>query len=129
MSFQVFDEHTLVNYLTRIANAQGTTPVAVATAPQPGLRIDAIIAGNDDSIDHVVEFGIDNGAQAHYLGSVVVPAGAGQGGVPAVDVLAALQVGTLGAVLVAPDIEVVARVPVAMQGASYLYLTTVGGLF
>jgi hypothetical protein len=129
MGFDTYDEKRLLNFLIEIADENGTDPVPIVTTDLPGLRFDAFTAGSDDSIGHTLEVAVSAGGPLHYLGSVQVPAGAGQAGVPAVDVLAALQVGEPGALLLSGGIVLLARVTVAMSSGKRLYLYTVGGQF
>ena len=58
-------------------------------APYMG-RVDAIVATSTDVVDHYLTLSYNNVTATGSLGTVKVPAGAGYGAVPAVDVIAGL---------------------------------------
>lgn len=129
MAGQSFDEHTPRQDFYNIENADGTAPKGIYTGGGAGTRYDALTVSSDDTVDHTAEFYLSTGGAPVYLGSVVVLAGAGHAGVPAVDALAALAVGTTNGVLMLSGIAFAWRVTVAMTAGKFLALMAVGGDF
>lgn len=67
-----------------------TTAVQIGTtAPKGDYRIDTWQISNLDTIDHTFQIIVNMGVE-DYVGALTVPAGAGSGTVPPIDVLAQL---------------------------------------
>lgn len=88
MSFTTFDERIAESYETFFDTAYvpGTSTVIINDGQ--ARRFDAIYLGNADVVDHVVGLSISNGTIDLPCASIVVPAGAGVGGVPPIDIVA-----------------------------------------
>lgn len=129
MSFQAFDEHTLQVIVGTLDDTTGNTWQVILAPPSNGGRIDAITMSNQDTIAILVEFSIAQGGQPAMLGAVSVPAGAGSGVVPAVDALAALQVGAPGAVMINNGSVFQFRATTLPSAGTYVLALCVGGLF
>jgi hypothetical protein len=124
---QAYEEHLARQDFYSLTPADATAFVGILTGGGQGDRYDALTISNDDTTPHIVEFRIDAGGPPCYLGSVVVPGGAGLAGVPAVDALAALQVGAIAGVLLLPGIALAWRTTTVLYTGTYLTLMAVGG--
>lgn len=129
MAFQAYDEKDLAVIVDSILAADGTGNKILYTADPRNARFDAITGCNNDTIAHTVEFFLDLAGKDCFLGGVVFPAGAGLGAVPAVDVLAALQVGAPAALFVVSGMHLYWHTTVAVTGAYLVGAMLVGGTF
>lgn len=129
MTVTAFDEHVPQQDLYWLSDSDTDAWTGILTGDGRGSRYDALTVSSDDTIDHTLEFKIDAGGAPIYLGSVVVPAGAGQDGVPAVDALAALQVGSTAGILLLGGIAFSWRVTVALSADKHITMLAVGGMF
>ena len=127
MGVSIFDERTPLAFWMSIDNTTGIGHVPLNPADVRDQRWDAIIASNNDTIDHVVIFTINNDLPNVAFGSVTVPAGAGFGTGPAIDCVAALPTAAVAGIVV-PAGTVVAAVPlVAMSAGKLLVFGVMGG--
>src|SRR5260370_22008797 len=74
--------------------AADTTAVKTLYQPQSAIggRVDSILCTNSDVIDHYVAVYLNTPSATTRIGSVKVPAGAGFGAVPSVDLVSGLPV-------------------------------------
>jgi hypothetical protein len=85
MSLGIFDEHNAVNPMVDLTIADTTVPAYLTQGGQRGSRLDAIMLTSTAAAPVDVRLVLDNGT-ARILGTVAVPAGAGQtSAVPAVN--------------------------------------------
>ena len=84
MPLSQFEEYEPLNFSQIVNAAAGTDPLPFVPSENYRTRIDDISATNNDSIDHVVYFRFVADGGEVRAGSVMVPAGAGYDGVPAV---------------------------------------------
>jgi len=124
---QAFNEVYPVNVSCFLTNAMGTTPQAFNSAIYTKFRLDAIVASSSDTVDRVLVLELYDGLFYYPLGSVNVPAGAGQGTVPVVDVIAALPTNVQKSVVQADSYFLQARVTVAVTAAKQLNVIGIGG--
>lgn len=91
MPLQQFDERVVnVTNFWFDDTATPLLPGSMGLAIGPDQRFDVIMAANNDTINHIVGFTFVANLTRGVIGSVTVPAGAGYGAVPPVDVLAAM---------------------------------------
>ena len=129
MSLQAFDERIVLLYSRLFLPADGTALVTVAAANSGDRRLDACMVANRDTIPHVVNLQMTNGAILTQLGSLSVPAGQGYAGTPALDLFASvLPVGQVGLVL-SPATTLQVSMSVAIVATFDVSVTMVGGSF
>jgi hypothetical protein len=129
VSLQQFDERNPVQVGVGIVAANTTTDVAIISAAALDTRIDSVLATNTDTIPHVVGLRVGIGGGAYSLGTVSVPAGAGTGGAPTVDVLASGFPTTQVGFILKNGNTLSGHVEVTMVGGSYVHLVAIGGTF
>ncbi len=128
MSTTAFTEYAPLNFTGSINNASGTTAHTLTTAQTGRYRVDECYFTNFDSIAHVINVSLTVGGTRANFASVNVPAGAGTGGVPAVEaVAAAFPAGAVGAALNPTD-TLQLQAEVALTGATTLSYAVFGGL-
>lgn len=87
LGIQQFDENSGLIVQYGFTSTDGTTAVQLLENLQVAVRVDQISAINTDAIDHHADVVLIAGGTPFVLGSVTIPAGAGVGGVPNVDLL------------------------------------------
>jgi len=108
-------------------NSSGIGQQYFGNATHRETRVDAILVGQNDTIDHVFNLFFDVAGLTVPLGSVNIPAGSGYLGLPMIDVLAAiLPVGSAGLALPSGT-DFLASLDVAMTGSSTLSVLQLGG--
>lgn len=122
-----FNETYPFNPRNTIDISAGLSPVSIAGQINEANRIDALLVTNTDTIDHVVQFSLDNGGNIAFIAVVTVPAGSGTGVIQAFDCLPAFPVSLQAGIALAANDSLFANVEVAMVGASYLGFTVMGG--
>jgi hypothetical protein len=85
---QSFGEVYPLNAFGTLNDSIGTTPQVVASPAPPSYRMDQFYWSSTDAIDHVVHFGWFDGSTFFEIFNFTLPALAGQGSVPAVDMFA-----------------------------------------
>jgi hypothetical protein len=95
MSFQTFDERIALMLSSSIAPADTTTVKSFWVADAQVRRIDAMLLSSTDTSDRVVQVSVNLGGADQPLFEVTIPAGAGHGVVPAVEVLATVAFANL----------------------------------
>lgn len=88
MGAQVFNENQPFAAGIQLANANGTTPQAYVSGPSVPLRWDHLLVTNTDTVDHEVQLIMDDFVSDEVICAATVPAGAGSGATPAVDLIA-----------------------------------------
>src|SRR6266581_6119863 len=100
MGLSQFDEQLAIVGVGIINAATGTARIAAAAFQGRQHRVDSVFCTNTDVIAHVVRLWMNKGGVFALLGSETIPAGAGTGGAPSIDLLAScLPVGEAGLVL------------------------------
>lgn len=128
MGLSQFDE-TVPRVSQLVLNSgNGTTPATVWDWGTDVARVDAAFVSNNDVIPHVVDLILNNGSVATLLGSASVPAGAGYGGAPAVDVVAAVLVSALNGLPLGIGDFLQVGVEVAITAAFEVHVSMFGGL-
>lgn len=129
MGISIFDE-TLADS-NPVVFDDGNSPGVLTLTPNDKTlrRVDTILAVNNDTIDHEVSLRINIASAFYWLGSVVIPAGAGFAGTPSIDLLAACVPPTqLGLNLFSFNyLEVDCLV--ALSSGKGVWITAFGGLF
>ncbi len=100
MGLTQFDEQLAIVGVGIINAATGTARIAAAPFQARQHRVDAVYCTNTDVIAHVVRLWMNKGGVFGLIGSETIPAGAGTGGAPSIDLLATcLPVGEVGLLL------------------------------
>lgn len=87
-------------------------------------RIDNISAVSSDTIDHLVQVWLASG----WICTINVPAGAGNGTVPTVDLMAAIKAATgMDHLLLMPSTRLQFATPVVMSTGKQIWFVMVGG--
>lgn len=127
VGLQTFDENEPFANVHYIVNAAGTGSVTFVNANPRRVRIDSILAINNDSIPHVVNVFYFDGSTPGLIGSASVASGAGTAGTPSVDLLAAILPTTQVGLLLNGVSTINVAVAVAVTGANSVQLTALGG--
>lgn len=130
MPLQQFDERAIVwqsHQFTDVATPGAW--VTTAGAVVGDYRLDTLQAVNDDTIDHIVGVDWINGNGTTLAGSVTVPAGAGIGAVPPVDLLAAILPAGLHYMYLINSGNVGLAVMEAINTGKHVTITGQGGSF
>lgn len=85
--FQAFNELVAISGSLEINSGGGTALQYLQPSQQLTVRYDALWGLNSEVIDHVINFGIDQGYGYRQYGSCTIPAGAGFTGSPAIDLI------------------------------------------
>ena len=109
--------------------ATGTNYQTLITGLYSSFRVDAILATNSDSVDHVVLLALNQSGTRHVIGSATIPAGAGTGGAAAVDVLALAMPATVAGIPFVAVESLDAKMVVAVGAGNTVELCVVGGYF
>lgn len=129
MGLQIFDERTVYTQLKLALPADGVGVIALVAVNQSDRRVDSITVANRDTIAHVVNLLLVNGAVTVNLGSVSVAAGAGYAGTPSVDLLASVLPATqVGFPLASAD-SLSVQLAVAIQATFDMSFHALGGIF
>lgn len=126
---QLFNELIALRQVLNLNNASGTAYVAMQAGTTSGWRWDVLIAGNTDTIAHNINLQYNAGGVLAHLGTVNVPAGAGQGAVAAVDLLAALPLGLRSGIIVQAGDQLAVRVEETIVAPFIVEILAVGGSF
>lgn len=111
-----------------LAIGQGTNPTQSSPAQTAPHRWDMILASSNAAVDHDARIEAYVGSLSYYLGSVVIPAGAGWTNVPPLDVLAALVPPSNDGITLPPSAYVRATLAVALGAGETINISLVGGL-
>lgn len=128
MGVQLFNEAFPVLYGLQLANGDGTTVTLLTQSLLQFQRIDHILASNNDTIPHVLNITAFVNANEQRVASASVPAGAGYGGIPPVDVIATGAPASLDGIPLAANVHLSAQLEIAMVGGSLMNLLATGGL-
>lgn len=85
MGISTFDGKVPIGARGTIVNVDGTLPKSLLASQPNAFRLDALVLTNTDTVTHHVHLYSYVSPNTYDLGAVAVPAGAGQGGVPAVE--------------------------------------------
>jgi len=129
MGFERFDIKVPLNDTLYISISEGTNSQTITNNPQVPTRIDAMFVTSTAATDHLLEVGVYEGGRTHSFGRVNIPAGAGNGIVPIVEVVAALAPPSLGCFLITSSWVFYGLVPVALIGAEEIKAVCIDGTF
>ena len=87
MGLSIYDEHTAYLVTKPIDNTNGVVPVTMVEPTIGALRVDAIIAASFAAADHIIEVVMNGPSDVAFLANVNIPAGAGTGVIPVVDLI------------------------------------------
>jgi hypothetical protein len=111
---------------TQFDDSNATADKAVFYIANRRVRLDLLLASSDDTVDQEVIFGANLDAGDYVvLGSVPIPAGAGFGGVPPVNILPSLGYSGDGIVF-SPDVVIQAHCTALMSSGKFVYLVAWG---
>ena len=127
MGLSFFDEQRPVQQVNKIDAAVGTALVVAWNEEPFPSRVDWIIVANSDVIPHVVDVWYNKSSYGVLVGSVSVPAGAGYGGSPSIDLLAAMMAVPFTGLLFDNNGSLSYSVEVAVTAAFTVTLLTIGG--
>jgi hypothetical protein len=125
MGIQQFDEVQAILHEQKLITSSGTSKQNVAINSTNAEYIESWWACSDDTVDHLVQLWYST----TLIGIVTVPAGAGQGTVPAVNLM-----NTVNAALGAPVIKLMAQKAIAVQllvamtAAKSMWVGAAGGI-
>lgn len=129
MGFAVYDEHILQQPYSVLANADGTGIKTFYQAPTPGARVDSLWAVSDDTVDHTVNLVVQANGDNIFLPDVLIPAGAGHGAVPAVELITASVSPLMGCILLFEQFQLAINLPVIVSSGKHLWIWGQGGAF
>lgn len=129
MSFQVFDERIALGAASQLAPADTTVAKSFWTADAQVRRLDAIVLSSTDTSDRAVQFAINLGAADQALFEVNVPAGAGHGIVPPIEVFQTLNLTNLPALVVPGGGTLRWNAVVTVTTAKVIQAVAFGGIF
>jgi len=129
MPLQQFDERILVsNGLTLDDTTTTATWHPILTSyPTGDWRADVLQATNTDTIDHNLLISPDNGSP-FVAGQVLLPAGAGTGAVPPVDILAAILPAAYHYLLIPNADSIAVQLLEAISSGKMVHLFVMGGV-
>ena len=122
-----FSELYPLNVTAILNAASGILPVILSGGPPPMMRVDQMIASQNDVVDHVMHVILYDGVNISELFNVTVPAGSGFGTIPATDVLAAAPTSIQTGFVIGSPLAIAVYLEVVLGGASNLYVTFFGG--
>jgi len=132
MGFSLFEIRTLTVSRVRIDDSQAALEFYAFSGSIPDVHcLVGLIATSDDTIDHVVQIWVSGASAAtpNKLFSTIVPAGAGNGTVPPVDLLAGFVPLPGGLFYATANQEFLDAIPVVMTPGKMIYLTATVGSF
>jgi hypothetical protein len=129
MSFLTFDERIALSLASQLAPADTTTAKSFWTADAQVRRADSILLSSTDTVDRYVQFSINFGATDQALFEVLVPAGAGHGVVPVVEVFEAINKLNMVGLVFAPSSILRWNAVVTITAAKVIQAVITGGIF
>lgn len=128
MGLAIFDEHNPVLPTAAITDGDTTVPVYVTQGANAGTRIDGLVITSTSVTPRQVSIVLDNGTP-RVLGTVAVPAGAGQSSaVPSVDASSVFPT-VPGALVVPGGTALKASVTVTLGAGEEIDVFAFGGEF
>lgn len=127
MGLSIFDETRPYTYGTTYLAAYGLISVGITSNEELSRRIDTVSMSNTDTIVHVVDINQSIGGTSFLIGSATIPIGAGIGGQPSFDVLAASQPATQTNLVLAPGDSLTFTIEVALNAGKQITAVTRGG--
>lgn len=127
MGLQQFNELLVDIQTVTLTNADGTTPTLLCYTDNAQNRFDALLLCTDSAVDLVVEFWYGQGSPTALLGSIVVPAGSGKGGVHNVDAVPYVFANNLAGWVNYPTSQLYVALETALAVGKSLWATSAGG--
>jgi hypothetical protein len=109
-----------------LSNASGTSEVTLVSSNVARLRIDAIVCTNTDTVAHVLDIKLQYVA-SHVIGSVTIPAGAGYGAVPSIEVVQALNLPNVPGFILPATCFINVQLEVTLTSGKVVELCAIGG--
>lgn len=129
MANSAVEEYTPIVQVGYLQNSDGINYATIPAGKSNGWRFDVMIASNTDTIDHNLNLRYSSGGNFVYLGTVKVPAGAGQGLVPAVDVIGSLAGALVGGIVIGGSDGLSMRVEETITSPDRVSVLMWGGSF
>jgi hypothetical protein len=129
MSFGQFDERILTAYHADFDDSYPLDTFEFISPGNFGSRLDVGFACNTDTVDHVLSAWQNGVIDRYTLGSVVIPAGAGNGTIPAVDIVAAFGTINQPCLVAAPGNSLYLVLEAAPSTGKLVTVNGWGGLF
>lgn len=124
MGLSVFDEVSVWEWDQNWSSAQSTNKTALFSGVTPTIRIDNWVATSTDTVDHLAEIWYANA----WIDTITIPAGAGNGTVPPVDMIAKLKADCgLDHILMSSTKAISVRMQVAISASKNIYWLLIGG--
>jgi hypothetical protein len=129
VGFSIFDERVAIQPAATFESADGVINETIIQGSRNGVRLDSLQATNSDAIDHELGFQLNASGYAVEMGTVNIPAGAGFGGVPPVDIMAAIAPTQIGGIIITKDWSFVVENLVAVVFPNKVSVWAFGGEF
>lgn len=129
MSFQTFDERIALAIGSQLLPADTTVAKSFWTIAGDVRRLDTVVLSSTDTVDRVVQFSVLLGATNFPLFEVNVPAGAGHGVVPAVELFATINQVNLVGIVIPTNGTLQWSAVVTVTAAKAITAVALGGIF
>jgi hypothetical protein len=126
--FQAFQEIRPFQGVVQLSSANGINPVTLIVNQNVVYRLDAVFLCNNDTVPHVVNF-FAPGQGTTTWASISVPAGAGFGGVAAVELISSLPTAVQAAIVFPINSGWSVGLEVALAAGKLVGITYFGGIF
>lgn len=127
MGLSIYDEKLPFTQYAEILPGSGTNFVQCWTTAKGQIRIDALRVWSLSAAAHYVRVALQNASGYMELGDFEVPAGAGHGALPQVDLVEELAPVAIGAFVLGPTDILNVKCPVALDEGEAIGLSILGG--
>lgn len=110
-----------------IDNSNGTSDINLVGPPYGAWRVDSLLMQTDDTASRVVDVKIAHQGFVSIIGSATLPAGAGLGGSPSVDLLQALPTSAQSNIVLGAGDELIIAMETAITSGKSSTITVLGG--
>lgn len=128
MGIQQFNEVYPYDSHVVYVDATGTNIASVTSANLLPIRIDTLFALSDDTVDRTFNIYVQSGGNNNFIGSVVIPHGAGNAPVPLYEMLAPIFGTSMTGLALAPGEQIGVAAVVAGTNGKALSFHAFGGL-
>lgn len=128
MGIQQFNEVWPYDSHVSYFDATGTNVTSVTTANLLPIRIDTLFALSDDTVDRTFNLYVQSGGVNNFVGSVVVPHGAGNAPTPLYEMLAPIFGTSMTGIALMPGEQIAVAAVVVGTNGKALSFHAFGGL-
>jgi hypothetical protein len=133
MGLGIFDEKAPITNWGVFGDFSSTDRTNVFNSPFGGIcRLDILTLSTDKATDTLIRVGLgnttDSGPITNFISALTLPANAGNGTVPAFDVLASLPASYAGGIVLAATVAVFIAMDSALGGSEHVYFAAFGGV-